>query len=99
MLIWLTFNLQISVSVCTQNKFSSLLLAMKYKRELKMEEKDIKKLINASEMVDAVLLLSNLAKSAIENETVEKIWDLHLLFEIIKKLSQEALSDLRQIQD
>lgn len=64
-----------------------------------MEEKDIEKLINASEMVDAVSLLSNLAEAAIENGTVEKIWDLHLLFKVIKKLSEETLSDLRQIQD
>lgn len=64
-----------------------------------MEENNIEKLLNASEVVDSILLLSRLAESAIENDVIEKIWDLHVLFGAIKRLCNEVLSDLRGIQE
>lgn len=64
-----------------------------------MEEKELEMLIFASEQVDSILLLSNLAESSIENDTIEKVWDLYLLFGVIKKLSKDAISQLRQIQN
>lgn len=64
-----------------------------------MHENNIEKLINASESVDSVMLLSKLTESAIENDVVEKTWDLHILFGTIRKLCREALRDLRDIQE
>lgn len=64
-----------------------------------MEENNIEKLINASEIADSVLLLARLAESAIENDAIEKVWDLHVLFGAIKRLCNEVLSDLGEIQE
>lgn len=64
-----------------------------------MKEKELEKLISASEQVDSILLLSNLAESAIETDTIEKAWDLHLLFGMIKKLSKDASDKLLDIQE
>jgi hypothetical protein len=63
-----------------------------------MDEQDIEKLINASENIDSILLLSKMAQSSIENDVFSKTWDLYGLFGVFKKLSDDALSDLRNIQ-
>lgn len=64
-----------------------------------MEEKDLEALLLASEQVEAIVLLSRLAESAIENDVIEKIWDLYPIFCVFKTLSKESLDKLRQIQD
>lgn len=64
-----------------------------------MDEKDMEMLLYASEQSDSIVLLSTLAEAAIENDIIEKPWDLYLLFGVIKNLSKEALNKLRQIQD
>lgn len=79
----------ISISI-----FSNIVKGM-----LKMEENNIEKLLTVSESVDSVILLSKLAESAIENDAVEKTWDLYILFGTIRKLCTEALRDLREIQE
>ncbi|MDD3420383.1 MAG: hypothetical protein PHE78_07290 [Candidatus Gastranaerophilales bacterium] len=64
-----------------------------------MEEKDIEKLIKASENIDSILLLSKMAESSIEYGSIEKVWDMHILLSVIKKLCTESLVDLRALQE
>lgn len=63
-----------------------------------MDEKDLEALIYAEEQVDSILVLSKLAQINIENNEIEKIWDLHLVFNAIKILSEKALHNLRKIE-
>lgn len=62
-----------------------------------MNEKESEILISVTENVNSMLILSNLAEAAIESDTIEKIWDLYLLFNVFKILNQETLKKLRQI--
>lgn len=64
-----------------------------------MEEKDTEALIYASEQVNSILILSNLTQTSIENDAIEKLWDLHSIFNIINILSEKALTHLREIQN
>lgn len=63
-----------------------------------MEEKYIEALLDAREQVDSILLLSNLVEASIENDTIEKVWDLYSVFNIMKILSEKALNNLQQIE-
>lgn len=64
-----------------------------------MNEKELELVSCARENLDSILLLSKLAEASIENDTVEKIWDLHPLFNAIKTLGEKALHNLWQTED
>lgn len=64
-----------------------------------MEEKHAELLLDSYENTDAIRLLCKLAESSIENDSLEKIWDAHLLFGVIKKLSNNSLGKIAEIQD
>lgn len=64
-----------------------------------MDNKNIETLLYASEKADSIELLSKLAKAAIENDIIEKPWDLYLLLGVIEKLSKDISDKLWQIQD
>lgn len=64
-----------------------------------MEREESLAIFMAAEQVDSILLLSNMAECAIETDLTKKVWDLYLLFGVIKKLSEGALEELRKIQD
>lgn len=53
----------------------------------------------ATEEIDSITLLSELAEAGIEQEIIKDPWDLHLLFEVLKNLSKSASEKLWKLQD
>lgn len=64
-----------------------------------MKEKNLDLLLSASEDLSSILLFSKLAEAGIENDTIEKIWDLYPFFRVVKNLVEKALNNLQQIKD
>lgn len=64
-----------------------------------MEKKEIELLLSASETLSSVLLIAQFTENAIENEIPEKVWDIYPIIGAIKRLTKEALGNLREIQN
>ncbi|MFA6989124.1 MAG: hypothetical protein WC197_03545 [Candidatus Gastranaerophilaceae bacterium] len=50
------------------------------------------------ENVDSILLLCNLAEAGIENNFIKNQWQLYLVFDILKSLSNKSINSLSKIK-
>lgn len=64
-----------------------------------MNEKDLELIAYARESLTSLLLIFKMAEASIENDAIEKIWDLYPLFRVVKNLGEKALDNLWQIED
>ena len=50
------------------------------------------------ENIDGILLICNLIESGIENNLIKDPWELYLIFDVLKSLSDKSINNLRKIQ-
>jgi hypothetical protein len=50
------------------------------------------------ENIDSILLLCNLAEAGIENDFIKNQWQLYLIFDVLKSLSNKSINNLRKIK-
>ena len=49
------------------------------------------------ENIDSILLLCNLAEVGIENDFIKNQWQLYLIFDVLKSISNKSINNLRKI--
>ncbi len=50
------------------------------------------------ENIDNILLLCNLMESGIENDLIKNPWDLYLILDILKSLSDKSINNIKKIE-
>lgn len=64
-----------------------------------MDDKDLELIACAREDLSSLLLIFKMTEASIENDVIEKVWDLYPLFRVVKNLGEKALNNLWQIED
>lgn len=52
---------------------------------------------NAKDQLDTILILTDLAKAGVENDTLKSYGDLYLFFNVLNLLSIRAINSLKKI--
>lgn len=64
-----------------------------------MDDKNLELLACARENLSSILLLFKITEASIENDVIEKAWDLYPLFRVVNNLGEKALNNLWQMED